>query len=197
VTRNIDVARLPTYGYGHRALTWWGTAGMMLIEGVVFLGAIAAYFYLRQRNDLWPPDEPPALLWGTLNLAVLLASTLANQWTKRRSEREDLRGTRIGIAVCVAFGIALLGIRAFEFLGLNTTYTDSAYGSITYALLTLHTAHLVTDFIDTLVLAVLMFRGPLEGRRFVDVSENCLYWWFVVVSWIPVYLTIYIAPRLA
>lgn len=79
----------------------------------------------------------------------------------------------------------------------STNYTGSAYGSITFALLVLHTAHLATDFIDTAVLAVLMHTGPLEGRRFVDISENSLYWRFVVVSWIPVYLTIYIAPRLA
>jgi cytochrome c oxidase subunit III len=197
MSTDIDVSRLPTYGYGSRALTWWGTAGMMLIEGVVFLGAIAAYFYLRLRTEQWPPiGEPPALFWGTLNLGVLLLSAFANQWTKHRSECEDLRGTRIGMALCVAFGLALLGIRIFEYPGLNTAYTGSAYGSITFALLTLHTAHLLTDFIDTVVLAVLMFTGPLEGRRFVDVSENCLYWWFVVITWVPIYLTIYIAPRL-
>ena len=196
MTQNIDVSRLPTYGYGSRALTWWGTSGMMLIEGMVFVAAMASYFYLRMRSIHWPPTgEPPQLLWGTLNLGILGLSAFANQWTKRRGEREDLRGTRIGMTACVAFGMVLLGIRIQEYLGLNTTYTGSAYGSITFALLTLHTVHLLTDFIDTVVLAVLMFTGPLEGRRFVDVSENCLYWWFVVVSWIPIYLTIYIAPR--
>jgi cytochrome c oxidase subunit 3 len=169
---------------------------MIVIESVVFLAAIAAYFYLRQRVEEWPPvGRAPSLFWGSLSLSVLLASIAANEWTKRCGEREDLRGTRAGIALCVAFGICLLAIRAFEFPALNTTYTGSAYGSITYALLALHTAHLVTDFIDTAVLAVLLFTGPLEGRRFVDVSENCLYWRFVVVSWIPMYLTVYIAPR--
>jgi cytochrome c oxidase subunit I+III len=41
----------------------------------------------------------------------------------------------------------------------------------------------------------LMFTGPLEGRRYVDVSENAVYWYFVVGAWIPIYLTIYWAPR--
>lgn len=196
MSQDIDVSRLPTYGYGSRALTWWGTAGMILIEGVVFLGAIAAYLYLRTRAGEWPPaGGPPDLFWGTLNLAVLGVSAIANQWTKHQAERENLAGSRLGIALCTGFGLLLLGIRILEYQHLNTTYTGSAYGSITFGLLTLHTAHLLTDFIDTVVLAVLMFRGPLEGRRFVDVSENCLYWWFVVVSWVPVYLTIYIAPR--
>ena len=65
-----------------------------------------------------------------------------------------------------------------------------------YALLTLHTVHMVTDFVDTAVLAVLMFTGPLTGRRFVDVSENAGYWWFVIGAWLPIYFTIYLVPRL-
>jgi cytochrome c oxidase subunit I+III len=46
-----------------------------------------------------------------------------------------------------------------------------------------------------MVLAALMFKGPLEGRRFVDVTENSMYWYFIVASWLPLYALIYIAPR--
>jgi cytochrome c oxidase subunit I+III len=28
------------------------------------------------------------------------------------------------------------------------------------------------------------------------VSENALYWYFVVLSWLPIYAVIYLAPRL-
>jgi heme/copper-type cytochrome/quinol oxidase subunit 3 len=192
----LDVSRLPTYGYSHRSLTWWGTFGMMLIEGMVFVAAIAVYFYLRLRSDNWPPSgEGPSLVYGTLSLAVMWISAIANQWTKKRAEREQLRPARMGLAICAAFGLALLVIRIFEFTALNTAYSIHAYGSIVFALLTLHTVHLATDFVDTVVLTVLLYTGPMEGRRFVDVSENCLYWWFVVISWVPIYLTLYIAPR--
>ena len=61
----------------------------------------------------------------------------------------------------------------------------------------LHTAHLLIDTVDTLVLAVLMHTGPLEGKRFADVSENAVYWYFVVLSWLPIYFVIYWAPRLS
>jgi cytochrome c oxidase subunit III len=58
--------------------------------------------------------------------------------------------------------------------------------------------HLVTDVYDTVILAVL-FRlpRPREGKRHVDVSENGLYWYFVVFSWIPIYAVIYWVPRLS
>jgi cytochrome c oxidase subunit III len=50
---------------------------------------------------------------------------------------------------------------------------------------------------DTLVLvALFFFARPLEGKRHVDVSENGLYWYFVVFSWVPIYAVIYLFPRL-
>ena len=71
-----------------------------------------------------------------------------------------------------------------------------AYGSIVWLLLGLHTTHIVTDFLDSAVLTVLMFIGPIEEKRFVDVEENAVYWYFVVLAWLPIYGVIYWAPRL-
>jgi cytochrome c oxidase subunit I+III len=192
----LDVSHLPTYGYGTRSLTWWGTMGMMLIEGTVFLAAIATYFYLRTRVNLWPPEDPPPdLFFGTLNLIIMLLSGVPNHLLSRATHCERLGAVRLWLVAGVLFSLAFLLVRTFEFLFLNTTYTGSAYGSIVFALLTLHTAHVLTDSIDTVVLTALMFAEKPEGRRFVDVSENCMYYWFVILSWIPIYLTIYIAPR--
>ena len=193
----LDVSRLPTYAYGHRSLMYWGTMGMMAIEGTVFAIAVVAYFYLRELADLWPPqDPPPSLLFGTVNTLILLASALPNQWTKKAAEREELRRVRIGLVICMIFAIAFLIVRVFEFPALNTHWDTSAYGSIVYVLLGLHTVHLLTDAVDSAVLTVLMFTGPLEGKRYVDVSESALYWWFVVLSWLPIYFTLYIVPRI-
>jgi heme/copper-type cytochrome/quinol oxidase subunit 3 len=138
---------------------------------------------------------PPNLVLGTLNTVLLLVSAIPNQWTTHMAEKEDLHGVRIGLVICKLFALAFLIVRVFEFRGLHTSWNDSAYGSAVFALMTLHTVHLVTDFIDTVVLNVLVFTGPLSGKRFVDVSENALYWWFVVISWLPIYATVYLSPR--
>jgi heme/copper-type cytochrome/quinol oxidase subunit 3 len=83
-----------------------------------------------------------------------------------------------------------------EFTSLNTMWTTDAYGSIVWLLLGLHTTHIATDVLDTAVLTALMFIGPVEELRFVDVSENSIYWYFVVFAWLPIYGVIYWAPRL-
>jgi cytochrome c oxidase subunit 3 len=193
----IDVSKLPTYAYSHRSLMWWGTLGMIAIEGTVFAIALVVYYYLRGLSLDWPIGSPPPdLLWGTVMTALLLVSGIPNQFAKKAGEAEDLRRVRIWVFVSIVFGIAALVVRIFEYPALNTHWQRNAYGSIVYALLTLHTVHLLTDFVDTVVLEILMLTGPLNGRRFVDVSENADYWWFVVLAWLPIYFTIYLVPRI-
>jgi heme/copper-type cytochrome/quinol oxidase subunit 3 len=192
----LDVSALPSFGFSHRSILWWATLGLMAIESTVFALAIVAYFYLRSQSALWPPTEaPPLWRWGTLNTLVLLVSTLPNWWTKQRAEALDRRGVRIGLTVCMLFSIAFLIVRWFEFAALNCRWDSSAYGSIVWMLLGLHTLHLITDTWDSGVLTVLAFTGPFELKRYVDVSENALYWYFVVLSWLPIYSVIYAAPR--
>jgi cytochrome c oxidase subunit 3 len=196
--RVLDVSALPDVAFGHRSTLWWATMGIIAIEGTMFALAIANYLYLKGRNYNWPPGvDEPALFWGTLNTIVLLVSTIPNQLTKHYAEKFDLRKVQLGLLVCMAFGIAFNIIRIFEFQSLNVWWDQNAYGSIVWFLLGMHTAHILTDVLDTGVLTVLMFVGPLEKKRFVDISENSFYWYFVVLSWLPIYGLIYFAPRLA
>jgi len=197
-SRTLDVGSLPPGAFGSRSLMWWGTMGIVLIEGTVFALAIAAYFYFRTRMTAWPPDgvAPPDLLWGAVNTLVLLASLVPNELAKRAGEQVDLRRVRVWMAVCLVFGAAFNAIRVYEFRHLNVMWDHDAYGSVVWVLLGLHTTHIITDFLDTAVLTALMFVGPLEEKRFIDVEENAAYWYFVVLAWLPIYGVIYWAPRL-
>lgn len=196
--RTLDVSALAPGAFGYRSLMWWGTMGMCLIEGMAFALAIGAYFYLRTRTTHWPPPgvAPPDLLWGTVNTLLLLASAIPNELAKKAGERIDLRGVRLWLVVCLAFGLGFNAIRVLEFMHLNIRWDHDAYGSVMWLLMGLHTTHIATDVLDTGVLTVLMFTGPIEERRFVDVAENSLYWYFVVGTWLPIYAVVYWAPRL-
>ena len=195
--RVVDVSSLPDQGeFGHKGLIWWGTTGYMVIEGSMLVMALITYFYLRLKVDEWPPAQPnPDLFYGTLNLGILLVSAGPNHLAKIAAEKFDLGRTRFWLVICVLFGIALLCVRWYEFIGVNCRWDDNAYGSMVWCLLVLHTIHLATDVVETGVLSALMFTGPINKKRYIDVSENGLYWYFIVAWWIPIYLTIYFAPR--
>lgn len=194
----LDLARLPTNGFGPASLTWWGTLGFMALEGMGFALAIAAYLYLMVLNPTWPisarlPDVGP----GTVVAALLIASAPLNILVDRWARAEDMRKVRIGLVGMSVFGILPLVVRWFEFPSLNVWWDSDAYGSVVWLLLGLHTTHLITDVADTLVLTVLMFtRHGFNGRRFSDVSDNAFYWDFVILSWLPIYFVIYWVPRL-
>jgi cytochrome c oxidase subunit I+III len=87
-------------------------------------------------------------------------------------------------------------LRWFEFRSLNSTWDANAYASVTWTLLGLHTVHLVTDWFDTVVLTALFYTDRVEGKRYMDASENADYWYFVVFAWLPIYAVLYFAPRL-
>ena len=192
----LDVAPLPKFAFGHKGLIWWGTVGFMVIEGSMFVMALIVYFYLRLKVDAWPPSLPnPDIGFATANLAVVLVSCVPNALAKRAAEAFDLRKVQLWLVVLTLAGVVTVVLRAFEYTQLNCRWDDNAYGSIVWVLLSLHTIHVATDVVDSAVLTTLMFTGPVTERRFVDASENSLYWYFIVVWWIPIYLTVYFAPR--
>jgi heme/copper-type cytochrome/quinol oxidase subunit 3 len=194
--RTVDVSGLPTFAFGNRTTLWWATMALAAIEGTVFAMAIVTYVYLRGRQPEWPPNLPaPGLFWGTVNLMIMLASIVPNEWTKKQAEKMKWKEVLFGLVVCITFASAFLVVRVFEFGALGCRWDSNAYGSIVWTLLGLHTAHLLTDLIDTIVLAAVVYAHS-SPKRYVDVTENAMYWYFVVGSWIPIYVVIYFGPYL-
>jgi cytochrome c oxidase subunit III len=194
--RIVDVAALPADAFGHQGLIWWGTVGFMVIEGSMFVMGIVVYFYLRLKVYEWPPSLPnPGLTFGTANLILVLVSCIPNQLAKSAAEQMRIGAVRLWLTVLVLVGIAAVVLRAYEYTTLGCRWNDNAYASIVWVLLSMHTIHVATDVVESGVLLALAFVGPITKRRFVDFSENSLYWYFIVAWWIPIYATIYLAPR--
>jgi heme/copper-type cytochrome/quinol oxidase subunit 3 len=192
-----DLAGLPASGWGTKSQWFWGIVGFMAIEGMGFLLALGCYLYLMSGAKTWPMDAPaPDLFYGSLLTVVMLLSLLPNFWVGKVASQRKLGPTLVGLVVMSLVAVACLAIRAFEFQHLNVRWDSNAYGSIVWALLLLHSTHLVTDFADTVVLAVFCFTHEVDEERFSDVDINVVYWAFVVAAWLPIYALIYWAPRL-
>lgn len=192
----IDISSAPTYAFGYRGIVWWGTIGMIALEGVMFAMLITSYLYLKTRNTDWPPGFfPPDLLWGTVNLILMLLSGIPNHMMRKAAKKLRLREVQGWLAICLLFGASFLIVRWLEFRALNVWWDSNAYGSIVWLLLGFHTFHIATDFFETLVIGVMTVTGPMKETRFVDVEEDGMYWYFVLASWLPTYAFIYLAPR--
>ena len=109
--------------------------------------------------------------------------------------------TLLALALVLAAGPAAAhhGPSAYASIDVAWTYdlrvVVPLYGSATWLLLGLHATHIITDLGDTLVLTALMFTRHAHGKRLSDVEDNAFYWYFVVATWVPMYVLIYWVPR--
>ncbi|WP_149538537.1 cytochrome c oxidase subunit 3 [Siccirubricoccus phaeus] len=192
-----DLSELPTSGPRGSGPTWWGNLAFMLIEGMGFALGIGVYLYLATVAPDWPPAPPPELAAGTGVALVLLLSLIPNALLARWAKAQDLRRIRLGLLVMLGISVLPLALRVLEFQAFHVRWDESAYGSIVWVLLGLHTTHLLADLVETAVLAALMFTRHADNpRRYGDVEDEVAYWVFIVATWLPVYACLYWAPRL-
>ena len=196
--RALDVSRLPTTVFGHRSHMWWGTLGFMLIEGTTLLVCVASYFYLRLNFTSWPPERTlrPSLVWPTVHVVVLLVSCIPVALGDRAARRLDLPALQRWFVVASAFAVSFLFLRWQDFLALNVRWDANAYGSIAWMTAGFHGTILLLQVVETLVFTLFIFTNDFEEKHFSDAVDSCFYWFFFVGSWIPLYLTLYLSPRL-
>ncbi|MBW3654826.1 MAG: cytochrome c oxidase subunit 3 [Gemmatimonadetes bacterium] len=195
----IDVSEFPALVIGPRGGLWWGMAGLILVEIVVFTGLIATYFYLKFLSPHWPPaGEPlPKILLPTINTIVLIGSSFAIYYADTSiSERGDVRGLRIGVSLSLLLGLAFLALKVVEYSQVEYFWDSHAYGSIVWTMIVFHSSHVLSVVLKSIVVLALSGKGHWTRERAQGVKINGLYWHFVVVIWIPLYITIYLTPRI-
>lgn len=193
-----EVLPQPDHGFSHHAPFWWGNRFMIFVEGAAFAVLAASYFYIRWNFDSWPPPRTPLPDLGiaSIDLLVLVVSA-APLWYVARLAARQARPAVLGswLALGVLFGIAAIVLRVYEFPALHTRWNSNAYGSITWTILGVHFAHLLAGTLETLLIALVMFVGPIEVKHYADATAVAAYWYFVVISWVALYAIVFIAPR--
>lgn len=196
--RDIDVSGLPDEGVGPQSGAWWGTLGFMVAEGTTLALCAASYLYLMRNYDVWPPRPfgSPELLVPTLSLLALLASLVPARMLDRAAHREDAAAVTRLLVAGVAVEAGLLALRALEIHALDVRWDDNSYGSIVWWTIGLHTTLLAADLAETSAFAAIFLRGRIEKKHFGDAADVAFYWHFVVLAWIPLYVLLYLSPRL-
>ncbi len=193
----LDVSGLPEVMFGRSNTTWLANVFYMTIEGTMFALLIASYFYFRTRTDSWPPGElPPTLTWGVINGIVFLLSIIPARYAQKVAPTGDRAKIRFALMGLLAFAIVNMLLRGFEMANLNCRWNESAYASTVWSIMGLHCGHLITEFIETLVIFCVAFTDKMEGTRLADVAINSDYWYFVVVTAIVSDFVVYGASRL-
>lgn len=193
----LDVRKLPAHPMGVDSPEWWGIVGLVVIEAIVFTGAMASYFHLKVVNEAWPPAliGEPELLLPTLNTLLLLLSTIPVWLGVRQMKRGSDRTARTGLPIAMAMLTVFLGLKIYEYAGHDWGVATHAYGSIVMLMTGLHMAHVGAVILKSAVILRYLHTGRIEPERAVPLEANAIYYYFVAGIWVPLYATIYLAPN--
>ena len=181
-----------------------GMLAMMFFIGseiMLFGSFFAMYFFVRFNvADQWPllneageQFELPKIITG-VNTAILVASSFTLHWGEHRLKHyNDRRGLERGLLVTMLLGATFLLIQINEYIHLDFTPQDTAFGSAFYALTGLHGLHV---FVGLTLLALCYIRvtkaRDFTSRWATPLQGSSLYWHFVDVVWVLLYILVYL-----
>jgi cytochrome c oxidase subunit I+III len=194
---SVDVSGLPDITYGARNLVWWGTVAFMAIEGTTLAMCAGTYLYLRRNFSALPPERVavPGLTLATVEVALMLVSFLPVALLSRAAHRKDLPACRLWMLVVLAFNLAFAALRWFELADLHVRWDLNAYGSSAWLVLIVHGTLLVAEAGELAVFALIGWTGRWEEKHFPDASDLAMYWYFMCLSWLPLYAMVFLLPR--
>lgn len=196
--RAIDVSHLAPYEISSEAPLWWGQVFLAIIEGTMFGILIAMYFYIRLSMDMWPPPgiQLPRQLMAAICTAFLIASCAGSYIASEAAKKDDRWGMIRGLLLNLVLACAGMVFRAIAWREWNFKWTSTAYGSINWTILFLHTVDVAADLVFTLVLLIILIVGKHGPRQRLGVHVDSIVWYFLVAIWIPLYATLFWGPYL-
>jgi cytochrome c oxidase subunit III len=177
----------------------------VISDGFTFASILAAYFYLRTVNTVWPAPFTgwSGLVGPALMTLCLVSSSLTLSRAVHSKQAGDIRMSALWILFTIILGKAFLSIHLVEWNSLvNEGLSFSAlpdtwaakwpgatplFGSIFFSVTGLHILHVATGLVYLLVLLV-----GIRRYRPEDLEVCAIYWHFVDIVWISVFISIYL-----
>ena len=201
----LDVSELPTTLFDTHSALWWGNALLLAIETAMFGILVAIYFSVMMNTEPFPPPRMerfpvlyqsyPDLTLPLIGLAVIVASLVPGIFLDKAARNKQVGMIKILLPITLAFNIAAIFIRYFEFDSLHFKWSDNAYGSITWMILGMHMLHLIVLACEDIFLLIWTYVKGVDDKHLLDLTVLGVYWYWVVGIWIVLFAIVYLVPR--
>ena len=158
---------------------------------MLFVAFTTTYLGHLQASE-WRPIPRPWVLWP--DTVILLASSAAVEWGRRRLKVGDLAGLRRGLTTGAALGVLFLAgqLLAWRLLAQQGVYLSSHPHSSFYYLLTgAHGTHLLGGLVAFAVILPRAWRGAYAPPAANAVTATSIYWHFLTGLWLYVFAILF------
>lgn len=186
---------LPVGKAGYRTGGWWGMLALIASEAALFAYLIFAYYYLQsQHAQAWPPTGLPPLRYSIPTTVCLLVS-VATMWWAERSMRLGRRPMLfVALVVTLLLGVAYVVLQFLDWRIEPFVVNADAYSSLFYSLTALHVLHAIVGEFILIAMILWSALGHITPQRSSPVSIAAMYWYFIVLVWIAIFITLYMLP---
>ncbi len=193
----VDVAKLDRGSVvGPRTPLFWGTLLLVAIEATCFAILFTTYFYVRNNFVEWPPEQRLRLLPGALPTGALLLTLIPTHMYRKAACTHRFKRMRALFVIATVLSFLSVAARAFEIYALPFSWTGSAYASVVWTSIGLHTLEIATSAAESAFLCAVLFRRRIEVKTFEDVEASGLFSYFSILVWLPFALVFYLDGRL-
>jgi heme/copper-type cytochrome/quinol oxidase subunit 3 len=119
-------------------------------------------------------------------------------WGERQVKAERFAAGGLALWITVFMGLGFLTLQGFEYADhwKNLAPYSDSYGSIFYAITTLHAAHVIAGLLLLGYVGILPRYGKSRRSPHTAYKTVALYWHFVDVVWIFIVLLLYVVPHI-
>jgi cytochrome c oxidase subunit 3 len=191
------------------------TLGMwvfLVTEVLFFGGALMAYAIYRS----WYPEAFAAashelnVVLGTLNTAVLIASSLTMALAVHAAQTDDKKQLTLFLVVTMVLGVAFLGVKSVEYYtkfvehhvpGPDFRFAPQFFHhaqiffSFYFVLTGLHALHMIIGLGIMTWMLVWVRNGTITRDYASPIEISGLYWHFVDIVWIFLFPLLYLIGR--
>jgi cytochrome c oxidase subunit I+III len=186
---------LPLAMAGPLSNGWWATVVLLLVLATALATLVASYVYLGDGARAWAPAAPDLRL-PALATALLAAAGAAVAIGVVALRRARTGWCRLGFAAATALGVAFIATTVMTCRAAGIVAHEGAYGSIVLGLLGFQWL-VVTLAVVMLGMAQLWaWLAPRDPRGHGVALNTALVLGFCVVSWLVVFATVFVGPRL-
>jgi len=177
---------------------------IIMTELLLFGGAFAMYFAIREQVAIWPPPGTPVLddLIARAQTLILISSSILVEWAIWQLKRGRMRAFKAGLIGTTMLG-ALFPILQFGFewphLILNNILTPATnfFGATFYLLTGIHGAHVLVGVIAYCYTDVRALMGQYSPKNHGFVEATSTYWHFVHIIWLFLFALMWQGGRVA
>jgi cytochrome c oxidase subunit 3 len=188
------------------------TLGMwvFLVTEIMFFGGLfTAYLIYRwaYATGFQEASNHLDVIWGAVNTAVLICSSLTMALAVRAAQTGERRATVVLLILTMILGSVFLGVKVVEYTdkfthhlvpGPHFQFPDpwgakaQLYFSLYFAMTGLHAIHMIIGLGIMTTITIMAAKGRFSPAYYNPVEITGLYWHFVDLVWIFLFPLLYL-----